>query len=105
MQSLDVVARLFPLILSGQKTSTIRWRERTVTPGPMMFLCEGDAGRSVVVDVHNCTHMPLSQAAAFLGRADEWPPDVMLEGMREHYPQIQLTSIVQVIEFVFREAG
>ena len=27
VQTLRVVGRLFPLILSGEKTSTIRWRE------------------------------------------------------------------------------
>ncbi len=41
----------------------------------------------------------MSEAASFVGRADEWPDEIMLEGMREHYPQIQLSSIVQVVEY------
>ena len=99
LQTLDVVERLFPEILRGEKTSTIRWRERRIAPGPMKFVCEGHPDKTVLVEVFRCTDMPLSQAAAFVGRADEWPDDVMLAGMREHYPDIQLSSTVQVIEF------
>lgn len=42
--------------------------------------------------------MPLSSVAAYLGKSANWPDDVMLEGMREHYPAITLSDIVQVIE-------
>ena len=44
-----------------------------------------------------CTSMPLSKAAAFLGRETEWPDEVMLTGMREHYADIELTDMVDVI--------
>lgn len=98
-QTLTVVARLFPLILSGEKTSTIRWRETRIRPGPMLFRCETDPARTVSVVVSRCSDMPLSQAAAFVGRSEDWPDAVMLTGMRLHYPDIQLSSIVQVIEF------
>lgn len=98
MQTLKVVARLFPLVESGEKTSTIRWREHRIEPGLMTYVCEGDDCRSAVVRVTKCTDMPLSEAATFLGRQEEWPDAVMLEGMREHYPEIELTSIVQVVE-------
>lgn len=98
MQTLGVVPRLFPEILNGSKTATIRWRETRIAPGPMRYVCDGDPSRSVVVQVTRCTDMPLSKAAAFLGKAEEWPDAVMLEGMREHYPAIALTDIVQVIE-------
>ncbi len=98
MQKLDVVARLFPLVVSGVKTSTIRFSEQQIVIGPMFYWCEGCAERSTEVWVHSCTSMPLFEAAAFLGKAKTWPDDVMLEGMREHYPRIQLSDIVQVIE-------
>ncbi len=98
MQKLHVVARLFPMILSGEKTATIRWREARIAPGPLTYVCAGDPGKQAVVLVTQCTDMPLSQAAAFLGREADWPDAVLLEGMREHYPDIQLTDIVQVIE-------
>ena len=42
--------------------------------------------------------MPLSEAAAFVGKQDEWPAPVMRRGMRDHYRDIELTDIVQVIE-------
>lgn len=98
MQQLAVVARLFPLIISGQKTSTIRWQEPQIKPGPMVYVCEGDPAKRAVVLVTRCTCMPLAEAAAFVGNEDEWPDDVMLVGMREHYPEIELTDVVQVIE-------
>ena len=99
LQTLRVAGRLFPAVLSGEKTSTIRWREAIVTPGPMRFIDHDRPDESVVVRVIRCTDMPLSEAAAHVGRAAEWPDDVMLEGMREHYPEIELTEVVQVIEF------
>ena len=98
LQTLHVVKRLFPQILSGKKTSTIRWRERQITLGPMQYICDGTPEQSIIVNVVHCTHMPLSEAAAHVGMSDEWPDDVMLEGMREHYPDIKLSDIVQVIE-------
>jgi len=102
IQMLYVVERLFPDILSGAKTSTIRWRERRIVPGPMKFICERHPKRTALVEVSRCTDMPLSEAAAFVGRKGEWPDGVMLDGMREHYPDIQLSSMVQIIEFSLR---
>lgn len=97
IQTLLVVERLFPLILSGEKTSTIRWRELRITPGPMLFQCDQNPNQVVEVEVYRCSDMPLSKAALFVGKADEWPDNIMLEGMREHYSEIQLSSIVQII--------
>ena len=98
MQTLGVVPRLFPLIESGEKTSTIRWREAPIAMGRMRYVCDGVASRTVIVEVTRVTRMRLDQAAALLGRQDEWPDDVMLEGMREHYPAITLADEVDVIE-------
>lgn len=98
MQTLEIVGRLFPLILSGEKTSTIRFHESRIAPGPMRYVCGGDAGKSAVVNVVKCTDMPLASVAAYLGKTDEWPDDVVLSGMREHYPAIKLSDIVQVVE-------
>lgn len=98
-QSLGVVGRLFPLIKSGEKTSTIRWREQHITPGLLRFFNDDDPSQSIEVVATRCTEMPLSEAAGFVGREDEWPDQIMLAGMREHYPEIELESIVEVIEF------
>jgi len=100
-QTLAVVERLFPDVLNGTKTSTIRWREQHIVPGSLTFFNEADPQKTVDVKVIRCTEMPLSQAASFVGRAEEWPDAVMLEGMQEHYPEIQLSSIVQIVEFAF----
>jgi hypothetical protein len=98
MQSLTVVNRLFPSILDGEKTHTIRWRETRIRPGLMRYVCAGDPARAVDVLVTRCTDVPLSQAAALVGKQDIWPDAVMLSGMREHYPEIELDDIVQVVE-------
>ena len=98
IQTLRVVNRLFPLILSGEKTSTIRWRKVPISLGPMRYICEGALSKTVIVNVTQCTEMPLSQAAKFLGKEKQWPDDVMLHGMREHYPDIKLSDVVQVVE-------
>jgi hypothetical protein len=98
MQQLAVVARLFPLIESGEKRSTIRWQETRIAPGYMRYVSEGDPRRTTIVWVTRCTDVPLSEAAAFVGREAEWPKDVMLSGMREHYPAIAWDDIVQIVE-------
>lgn len=98
MQTLSVASRLFPLVVSGDKTSTIRWREIEISPGYLRYVDAGDPRNRVVVWVTRCTSMPLSEAAAFVGRQAEWPKPVMLEGMREHYPAIGWQDTVQVIE-------
>jgi hypothetical protein len=98
MQKLDVVERLFPLILTGEKTSTIRFNEQHIDVGPMVYWCEGNSTKTATVWVKRCTDMPLSRVAEFLEKIEEWPDEVMLEGMRVHYPGIQLSDIVQVIE-------
>ena len=105
IQTLGIVARLFPEVLSGRKTSTIRWREPHIEVGPLRFICDDNPSETVLVDVLRCTEMPLSEAASYVGKAEEWSDQVMLDGMREHYPDIQLTSIVQVIEYKAPCAG
>lgn len=97
-QELQVVARLFPSVVSGAKRSTIRWREAEIRPGLMRYVCADDPSQTAVVRVVRVTSMPLAAAAGYLGTEDEWPPPAMLAGMREHYPQIELHDIVQIIE-------
>jgi len=98
MQALRVVNRLFPLILSGEKASTIRWRENQIALGPMRYICDNDSSQTVIVNVIRCTDMPLSQVANFLGKERQWPDAEMLQGIREHYPDIMFSDIVQVVE-------
>ncbi len=99
IQQLDVVDRLFPAILTGEKESTIRWMEQNIVVGPLKFSCVNDLSKSVVVQVFRCTELPLSEAAIFLGKSPDWPDDLLFEWMREHYPDIQMSSNVQIVEF------
>ncbi|MGB3858907.1 MAG: hypothetical protein WA912_06585 [Ornithinimicrobium sp.] len=64
----------------------------------MTYVSDEPPHRSVQVMVTACSSMPLSEAAAFLGRKTDWPDEVMLTGMREHYADIALTDTVDVIE-------
>ena len=98
MQTLYVVPRLFPAILDGGKTSTIRWREGPIEPGPLLYVCDGAPERTAIVHVTRVTTVKLRDAARFLGREEEWPAPVMLEGMREHYPAITLDDDVDIVE-------
>ncbi|MDH1088692.1 hypothetical protein N5C79_19525 [Pantoea brenneri] len=43
-------------------------------------------------------------AAERLGKQAEWPDAVLLAGMREHYPAIELTSQVQLVHHLTPEA-
>lgn len=98
MQSLGVVPRLFPEIVNGEKRSTIRWREGPIEPGYMLYVCDGAPERTALVWVTAVTTMPLRDTAAYLGRQRDWPDDVMLDGMREHYPAITLDDAVEIVE-------
>lgn len=98
LQKLDVVEKLFPLVLNGEKTCTIRFQEQRIIIGPMVYWCDGNSGKATVVWVNRCTDLPLIEAAEFLGKTEEWPEKIMLDGMRVHYPNIQLTDTVQVVE-------
>jgi hypothetical protein len=98
MQSLKIAGRLFPLVLSGEKTHTIRWREAYIRPGLMRYVCDKNPEKTAVVLVTRCRDVPLSQAAMLVGKQDIWPDAIMLSGMREHYPDIELDDVVQVVE-------
>ena len=98
MQNLDVVGRLFPLILNGEKTSTIRWQENQIKTGYMSYINEDTPTQTVVVWVTKCTDMPLKDVAIYLDKEAEWSDTIMLETMREYYPKIKLDDIIQLIE-------
>ena len=98
MQRLGVVDRLWRPLMAGEKRSTIRFGEPPIVAGPLTYVNDDHPLQTASVTVTKVTRMKLRDAAAFLGRQDEWPDDVMLEGMREHYPAIDLDNEVQVIE-------
>ncbi|WP_034917193.1 ASCH domain-containing protein [Erwinia sp. 9145] len=105
MQSLKIVPRLISEVRAGSKTHTIRWCERVITPGPMLYINTEDATDSVEVLVTGVSRMPLSAVAEFLGKTEEWPDAVLLAGMREHYPDINMVAGVEVIHHLPPSAG
>lgn len=66
--------------------------------GLMRYVCVSDGTKTVDVMITKCTDMQLSAVASYLGKLDEWPDEIMLERMRRHYPEINLTDTVQVVE-------
>ncbi|MGD9427106.1 ASCH domain-containing protein [Pantoea sp. NSTU24] len=97
MQQLSLVPRLMPAVRRGEKTSTIRWQEGTIVPGLLRLENRHDAADAVTVWVTHVETLRLSEVAARLGKAAEWPDAWLLAGMREHYPAICLSSEVQLI--------
>lgn len=100
MQSLKIVPRLLPEIQSGLKTHTIRWREKKIVPGPMLYVNASDVSDKILVLVTKVEKMPLSAVAFYLGKQNEWTDDGLLLGMREHYPEIELDSVVDIIHHI-----
>lgn len=97
LQYLEIVPRLLPDVRAGRKRHTIRWRECEIVPGPMLYVNAQDAYDTVMVCVTQVEKMPLFDVAARLGKSVEWPDALLLEGMREHYPRIEMDSEVAVI--------
>lgn len=100
MQSLKIVSRLLPEVRSGLKTHTIRWREKKIVTGPMLYVNASDVSDKILVLVTKVEKMPLSAVAFYLGKQNEWTDDGLLLGMREHYPEIELDSIVDIIHHI-----
>jgi len=97
MQTLNIVPRLLPDVRAGKKQHTLRWREHKIVPGPMRYLNVQNIDDTLVVRVTAVKTMPLSAVARYPGKEEEWPDPVLLAGRREHYPDIQLDSEVDVI--------
>jgi len=63
----------------------------------MLYVNLQDASDTVLVVVTRVETMKLSQVAERMGKSAEWPDRVLLQGMREHYPAIEMDSVVVVI--------
>lgn len=65
--------------------------------GPLRRVNQQDETDAVIVWVTQVETLRLSEVAATQGKQEDWPDEVLLEGMREHYPEIRLSSEVQLI--------
>lgn len=104
MQQLSIVPRLLPAVRRGEKTHTLRWQEGDIHPGPLRYCNQQNPADTLVVWVTSVETLPLRAAAERLGKQVEWPDAVLLAGMREHYPAIELTSQVQLVHHLTLEA-
>jgi len=83
VQTLTLADRLFAPLVSGEKTSTIRWREQRIASGPLKFICMDVPSNTADVIVSRCSDMALRDVASFLQRSAEWPDDEMLSSMKD----------------------
>lgn len=70
----------------------------------MLYVNARDASDTVMMWGTRVERMPLSDVAAKLRKSKEWPDAELLEGMREHYPRIEMDSEVVVIHHLPPEA-
>lgn len=66
-------------------------------PGPMLYVNAQDAFDSLMVCVTHVEILPLSDVVARPGKIAGCPDAKLLEGMREHYPSIEMNSEVVAI--------
>lgn len=97
LQYLEIVPRLLPDVRAARKLHTIRWREREIVPGPMLYVNAQDTSDIVLVWVTRIEKMRLYEVAARQGNTGACSDAELLEGMREHYPCIEMDSEVVVI--------
>ncbi|MBY4890687.1 ASCH domain-containing protein [Pantoea sp. DY-15] len=89
-------------VRSGLKSHTIRWHDKEIIPGPMLQVNASDSSWTVLVIVTEVKEMSLSSVATYLGKQSEWTEDVLLLGMREHYPENELNFMVGTIHHINR---
>lgn len=65
--------------------------------GPTLYVNARDPSDTVMVWVTHVEKMPLSDVAGRLVKSTLWPDTEQLEGMREHYPCIEMDYEVVVI--------
>jgi hypothetical protein len=98
MQMLELVDRRFPALLSGRKTSTIRWNEGVIKPGFLLYVsCSGK--ERAIVWVNEVNRIPLRDIGKKIGYdAHHKDENHTLELMRLHYPAITLDTEIDLIE-------
>lgn len=92
-QSLELCDRFFSEVVGGDKRQTLRFNEGDITEGYLEFFGSDTPDLRVLVYVTEVTNAPLSSFAEYY----ETTPEILLEQMRSHYDDIQLDSIVSLI--------
>lgn len=96
LQRLELADELFPDLMSGKKTDTLRWNEGTFELGYLEFYSKKDISRRATVLVTGIRKGTLSSFARHYGQSVE----LLLLRMQKHYPDITLNDGVTLVEFM-----
>lgn len=92
--------RYYDVIVSGQKTSSVRWDEQ-IAPGPVLFYFEDDEAHEPlhgqILEVQRYRLGDLTAERLRLSDGDS--VDGYIEGLRRHYPLMPADAFVDVVDF------
>lgn len=86
IQTLELVDRRWPALLSGEKLDTIRLNEGEVELGLLRYIACDDKTKQAYVWVTHVEYMPLKAVP------NEPDKDDLLRRMKMHYPNIELDT-------------
>lgn len=95
MQSLELADSLFPAVLDGSKTKTLRWNEPVPECGPLLFYSFDNPDMNAVVTVTSVENVMFDCAEAEYGMT----PSELYQSMLKHYPDIPLDAEMQIVRF------
>jgi cytidine deaminase len=92
--------RYYDGIVSGQKTSSVRWDEQ-ISPGPALFYFEDDEAHAPlhgqILEIQRYRLDDLSAERLRLSEGES--VDGYIEGLRQHYPLMPADAFVDVVDF------
>jgi len=101
IQFLELADDLFPKILNGEKTNTLRWNEGNIKEGYLTFYKTSNPSVKCNVLVSSIETAPMKDFAHKYNMSSQ---DLHFEMLR-HYPDIKIDSEVSFIEFTLHETA
>lgn len=99
IQKLELAKDLFPKMISGAKTNTLRWNEGIIEEGFLLFYAENNINLSATVWVNRVTTSSMKNFACKYNMSAK----ALHSSMLRHYPDIKIDSIVSFIEYLSPE--
>lgn len=96
LQRLELADDLFPDLMSGKKTDTLRWNEGDIELGYLEFYSAGNIGKRATVLVTGIRKGTLESFAKHYSMT----ADALVTKMKKHYPDITASDKMTLIEFM-----
>lgn len=97
LQRLELAKDLFPSVMNGKKTDTLRWnKEGPFELGFLEFYAEGNPSLKATVLV---TGLQKGNMAKFAPRYN-MNAEQLTESMQKHYPDITIDAPMTLVEFM-----